>query len=736
MLETTIFQPLEKTLPKKYLSIILIGWISWGMLWLLPPLQAQESSADSAEQPSPCQSKLAKWEMPAEALQAYKEMVDDYYHECGKALAYKCQATCQVQSPSLTQLGLCEVCRGFTALLNEDLQLATSSFTSAAECFEQAGIPKLQCRSLNNLGVTLENSQHFAESEAAYQQALDIAIAQPAAQRDSLDIIHYYYNIVNLQIQFNDFPGALQYAQQGLEIARKIRDTLYQVDFLDVLALMQDQFKETDMALQTRQEIIDLLSGSTELEHQLILFKSRLELAKTPGDARLLLNAFEQLAKERNIDQRTKVDLWYFYAGIAEKLGDHESAFEYNKKTVAAFETNQTYTFQYLFSSIAIIEEFLSQGQYQNVLRRVPRLLHYAREMAALNVQADLLDQYSRALANTGQIDSAYHYLRVMSVLQDSIKEKSKEKDFMRVQMSYLFEKEKEIMALQQAQQQAATNAQLLRQRQLLTGSLISLGLLGAFLYYYRRNYKNKLASERRLQAANQQLQLSNQKLDRFAHSISHDILSNIDLLLSTGNILVEPHHNPSSLQHYYRQSKQTLSTTKDYCLQLLKSARERDSQATQKADTNSVLQQALEHNKLALDTYAPKVTYDTLPPLPISEGDLLQVFQNLLSNAIAFAGPQPDGHIAIRTENTPSEIRIGVLDNGPGIPEDQLESIFEQGVSFKQDGNGQGLAFVRDIVESCSGRVWAERSALGGAGVWIAFPSALHRSDNHLMLN
>lgn len=218
------------------------------------------------------------------------------------------------------------------------------------------------------------------------------------------------------------------------------------------------------------------------------------------------------------------------------------------------------------------------------------------------------------------------------------------------------------------------------------------------------------------------QLEQSNQKLQRFAGSISHDILSNIDLLLSTGHILVSPDKKPAALSHFYDQAMQALGSTKAYCLKLLQSAREQK-QGARRCDANRVLQAALEHNQIMLQSCNIKVSSDHLPEAPMRDADLLQVFQNLLSNAIAFACPQPDAQIAIQGKQANGEVRIGVLDNGPGIPDGEMGNVFNLGVSHREGGHGEGLAIVRDIVKSYGGRVWAERSELGGAAIWLALP-------------
>lgn len=98
-------------------------------------------------------------------------------------------------------------------------------------------------------------------------------------------------------------------------------------------------------------------------------------------------------------------------------------------------------------------------------------------------------------------------------------------------------------------------------------------------------------------------------------------------------------------------------------------------------------------------------------------------MLQNLVSNAVKFAGADPPV-VRIDTEPHPEGWLVTVADNGPGIPADQREAVFDmfyRGHDRQVAGAGVGLGLCRRVIERHGGRIWAEPSDEGG-GTAIRF--------------
>jgi len=107
----------------------------------------------------------------------------------------------------------------------------------------------------------------------------------------------------------------------------------------------------------------------------------------------------------------------------------------------------------------------------------------------------------------------------------------------------------------------------------------------------------------------------------------------------------------------------------------------------------------------------------------------LQQVLRNVLANAIKFA-PEGSTVLLLAGHDMDGQVRVDVLDRGPGIPPAELESVFEAFVQSSATkngagGTGLGLAICRRIVEAHGGRIWAANREGGGAVISLTLPAA-----------
>jgi hypothetical protein len=142
--------------------------------------------------------------------------------------------------------------------------------------------------------------------------------------------------------------------------------------------------------------------------------------------------------------------------------------------------------------------------------------------------------------------------------------------------------------------------------------------------------------------------------------------------------------------------------------------------------DCEQALAGALANLRLAVEESGAVITHDPLPTLCADGGQLAQVFQNLISNALKFCGTGPP-RIHVGAECREGEWLIRVTDNGIGIDPQYFGRIFMifQRLHTRDEypGTGIGLALCKKIVERHGGRIWVE--SVTGKGSTFCFTLA-----------
>ena len=148
-----------------------------------------------------------------------------------------------------------------------------------------------------------------------------------------------------------------------------------------------------------------------------------------------------------------------------------------------------------------------------------------------------------------------------------------------------------------------------------------------------------------------------------------------------------------------------------------------------QPVDLNEVVRETLDLAIGELLSRRVAVTRDLGNALPFVQADrvqLQQVVLNLVMNACdAMDGtPAAGRRLVVATANGDGFVRLAVTDRGPGIPDGELERVFEPFVTFRDQGLGLGLAISRSIVTNHGGSIRAENNPDGGATFHCALPA------------
>jgi two-component system sensor histidine kinase KdpD len=113
------------------------------------------------------------------------------------------------------------------------------------------------------------------------------------------------------------------------------------------------------------------------------------------------------------------------------------------------------------------------------------------------------------------------------------------------------------------------------------------------------------------------------------------------------------------------------------------------------------------------------------LPEIPADPMQIDQVLTNLIENAARHS--PPGGIVRIYVQRDDDAIRVRVADDGPGIPPELREKVFEAFYRGREEperpGSGLGLAIAQAIVTAHGGRIWVEEVAAGGSALVFELP-------------
>ena len=231
----------------------------------------------------------------------------------------------------------------------------------------------------------------------------------------------------------------------------------------------------------------------------------------------------------------------------------------------------------------------------------------------------------------------------------------------------------------------------------------------------------------RALQFRNEQLEAINVELERFGVTISHDLKSPLANLHAIMHLITRelPPDKKVALGEHLHELNHTLYSMSDLIAGVA---------AYSKATLADAVPVAVEMDQVLADVRAlvllpPHVALEIAPDLPPVWGNrtkLLQIFLNLISNAIKYNN-QPVGHVRVSGTVRGEVAHYWVDDNGPGIDpalREKVFTLFEKGTSTRSDSEGIGLAIVHKNITALGGRIRIDVSPLGGARFTLVLPA------------
>lgn len=229
------------------------------------------------------------------------------------------------------------------------------------------------------------------------------------------------------------------------------------------------------------------------------------------------------------------------------------------------------------------------------------------------------------------------------------------------------------------------------------------------------------------------ELAISNAELEQFAYVASHDLQEPLRMVTSFLTQLDKKYGEllDERAKQYIYYAVDGAQRMRQIILDLLEYSRVgRNEEEKELVDTSKVVEEICMLYRKTIDDTQAQITADNLPVIYSHRAPMLQVFQNLIGNALKYSKPDIYPEVTITCNETYSDWTFQVADNGIGMDVEYHEKIFEifQRLHAKDEygGTGMGLAIVKKIIEGMDGHLWVESATGQGSTFYFSIPKSL----------
>lgn len=570
-----------------------------------------------------------------------------------------------------------------------------------------------------------------------YQRTLNLAY-----KVNDLEMVEFVYSgLGTLNGALGEFDKAIDNHLQSKEIAEKRKNTKGVISAYVNISTVYTQSKNYRLAYNSLEKGYDLafvLKDTMRIAHISNIYGKALNAEKKYSEAILYhqkaLKYCEQLNNKAMIAQTLGL-----MADVYTQMEQYDNA---EKTFKRCFEYSNYFDFYEqpnLYFSIGNF--YLKTKRPSEAADAFNKSLNLASNKGFI----DLIQKTNRGLVDVyqqlGNNERALKHMKIAKIYEDSIFNGDKIKRIAEAQYKFDMSKAEAEHKLSVAKGEKEIQALKLNQNRVIL-FLFSILLCAVFmfsLFYIKQKNKNtSILSQKNIEILlkNSRLEKSNEVLQQFAYASAHDLkepLRSISGFVSIINRKYTQLLPPESSEYMnfvvmgVKRMESLIAALLEYST--LASDEETPNQSTPLLhvlqDVNANL------NSIILEKNAIVEHLGYLPPLKVSRLHLIQLFQNLIGNAIKFSDKKPLVQVKGKIEN--GQYILQIKDNGIGMKEeysDKIFLLFQRLNRSTHEGTGIGLAICKQIVDKYEGTIQFKSIENVGTTFILSFPIKLVETD------
>jgi len=575
----------------------------------------------------------------------------------------------------------------------------------------------LNAKIYNKIGYAYWQMGDYKPAIENYIEALNIS----KALNDSAYVGMLYNNIATSYWGLAENIEALKNYQLSLEIRRKVKDQQGVSNVLNNIGKLYQDLKLYDKALEMHKEALQIALEINNLTATAYSYSCIGECYQNTDDPKNALFYYQAAYQSQCENDANSRNISYYILRIGEmylQTNQLDSALYYNRQALANAQriNNQQ---RIAFAQLALGEVFLKTNKIDSAQYYLIKSHEIALDKGYNTLLKDNLFALAELEEKKGDIKKAYRTFKSASELNDSIYSKEVVNKIADIQVKYveaqqeqenaMLRKNNEIKEITIKQQRAGT-----------IFLIILISLIIIVLIFIIRNHNSIKRLNKQLEESRRKLLQANKNKDRFFALISHDLKSPFSGMLGLAELLETKYNKLSE-----KELKEMLGLLRDAAENshllledLLQWSRLQfedtkfdgtsfDIHATSQ-EVTSLLEQSAKNKEI---TIINEVKPQTM--VFADEKSTSVVFRNLLTNALKFT--YKGGTIKIQAEEKETEYNILVTDNGVGMTEEKISTLFsitdktsEPGTN-NETGTGLGLILCKEFIERNNGKIRVE---------------------------